>query len=635
MERKFQCPSCGAGNTVTNPGVLMKVCDYCKTAIYWDEESALRVGNKSMDLPPSSRFRVGAGGKLKGRVFTVLGRLTYEHEKGTWNEWFIELSDGSIQWLSEDEGELFLETPLKLTSPVPPFDELEPGTQITLNDRLGVVEELGEARCLGGEGQIPFVVQIGETYPYADGTGLDGSFGFGLEYDTATGEPTAFVGTVLSIGATKASPAAAEPAAARYGEIIRCPSCGKPYEGRRIETTEMVVCDACGAGLELDEAKAKVVGRNVGRRPPFSFSVGTPLTFDKVTYEVMGRLSYVEVDEGREYPSYEYVLYNSDAGYLWLSEENGHFTVSRPFHQQLNIGTIAAKRKVVVGGEVFQIYEGGTVTLRWVDGAVPWVAAVGEQTHYVHLIKPPAYVDREVTGKEVELFRGRYVPRMEMAAAAPKGTTLPTARGVYSCQPYEPSEWVKGMAAIGIAFLVLNLLLLMYSYKVENPKTVLQETVSWEEYTKEHLSPPFQVDQANTIFRLDGSAPVNNSWIAADFGLVDAEERVTKEFFGDSSYYHGTDSEGSWSEGAHSFSANFRVEKPGSYSLLVHGTGGSGERGPARKEPLAVRLTSGVTLSYYFIWPILFSGVVALMGTVARMIFETRRWKPVMEDDEE
>lgn len=632
MERKFQCPSCGAGNTVTNPGVVMKVCDYCKTAIYWDKESALRAGQKSLDLPSSSRFKVGAGGKLKGRAFTVLGRLSYAHEKGTWNEWFIEFSDGTIQWLAEDEGELFLESPLVLSSPVPPFGELEPGMQIALNDRVGVIEELGEARCIGGEGQIPSVVEIGETYPYADGSGADGSFVFGLEYDAATGAPTAFVGIALSVGDSKASPAAPEPEAERYGEIIRCPSCGKPYEGRRLKTTEMVVCQACGAGLQLDEAQAKVVGRNVGRKPPFSFEVGMRFTFEKVAYEVMGRLFYVEVDEGREYPSYEYILYHQDQGYLWLSEENGHFTVSRPFHQQLNIGKISPKRKVTVGQEVFQVYEGGTVTLKWVDGAVPWVASVGEQTHYVHLIKPPAYVDREKTRKEVELFRGRYVSRAEMAAAVPKGVILPSARGVYSCQPYVQSDWIKGTAAIGIGFFLLNFLLLLYSFGAEKPRNVFQENFSWEQYSKEHLSKSFQVDQANTIFRLDGSAPVNNSWLAADFGLVDSEERVTKEFFGDASYYHGTDSEGAWTEGNRSFSRYFRIEKPGSYRLLVHGTGGSGELGPARKEPLGVSLVSGVTLPHYFIWPILLSLVVALLGTISRIIFDYRRWKPVVEE---
>jgi hypothetical protein len=315
MERQFQCPSCGAGNVVTNPGILMKVCDYCKSAIYWDKESALRAGKKSMDLPESPRFQVGSTGKLHKRSFKVLGRLHYAHEKGAWDEWFIEMADGEILWLAEDEGELFLEKPLKLTAPVAPYDDLTPGMQITLQGKPCIIEELGQARCAGGEGQIPFVVEIGETYPYADGAAADGSFIFGLEYDTKSGIPTAFIGQALSMKESAAAPGTHEVPVARTAEAIRCTSCGKPYEGQRVETTKMVVCEACGAALKLDEAEIKVVGKNKGREPRFTFKVGTPITLENTRYEVMGRLYYIESSGRLTYQSFEYVLYNPERGY--------------------------------------------------------------------------------------------------------------------------------------------------------------------------------------------------------------------------------------------------------------------------------------------------------------------------------
>ncbi|MEJ2718672.1 MAG: DUF4178 domain-containing protein, partial [Deltaproteobacteria bacterium] len=482
MERKFQCPSCGAGNVVTNPGILMKICDYCKTAIYWDKESALRVGRKSMDLPASSRFKVGTTGKLGGESFRVLGRLSYAYEKGTWNEWFIEMDDRSIRWLAEDEGELFLEQPLKLTSPVPSHRELKPGMQVALAGEAGVIEEIGEARCLGGEGEIPFEVEIGETYPYADGTAADGSFVFGLEYDTESGVPTAFRGKALSVAESEAGKLSDLDAVERTAEVIRCASCGKPYEGRRVETTEMVVCDSCGAALQLDEAETRVVGRNPGRKPHFTFQVGIPITLEKTTYEVMGRLYYMEVEEGVHYPSYEYALYHPEKGYLWLSEEDGHFTVSQPLHLRVNIQHFWPKSKVRVGRETFSVFEDGLVTLRWVDGALPWTAVVGEQTRYVHMVKPPEYVDREITGTEMELFRGRYVDRNEMLSAIPPGVRLPFPRGVYSCQPYVASDWIKGLGKIGVAFLVLNLVLLLYSFVSERRHVVLREKISASQY---------------------------------------------------------------------------------------------------------------------------------------------------------
>ncbi len=633
MERQFQCPSCGAGNVVTNPGILMKVCDFCKTAIYWDKESALRAGNKSVDLPPSSRFKVGATGKIRGNRFTVLGRLVYAHDKGTWSEWFVEMKGGDILWLAEDEGELFLEKPLTLQTPAPSFDQLYPGMEITLNDRTGVVEELGVARCLGGEGQIPFEVEIGEIYPYADGTAADGSFIFGLEYDEGAGQPRAFTGQALSVGDSKAPARVAQPERAKTGEAIRCASCGKPYEGKRVTSTEMVVCDACGSALQLDEAEVRVVGKNVGPKPRFSLEIGTPVTFGNTKFEVMGRLYYVEVDEGIEYPSYEYILYNAEKGYLWLSEEKGHFTVSSPEHIRTVIPDyISAKARVQVGKESFRFYERGEATLRWVDGALPWAACVGEKTSYVHLIKPPEYVDREITGSEMELFRGRYVSRDEMIKALPPGIELPLPRGVYSCQPYVPSEWIKGLGWIGGVFVMLNLLLFIYSFVAEKNTVLMEESLAAEKYSKEHLTKPFKIERDGEILRLKGSAPLNNSWLALDFAVVDSEDRVLKEFWNEAAYYSGYDSEGHWSEGSPRFSSCFKVEKAGNYRLLVHAQGGSGDFGPARNEPVRLTLESGATISWYFIVPMILACVFMFVGLASREIFESRRWSDVVED---
>jgi Domain of unknown function (DUF4178) len=635
MERQFQCPSCGAGNVITNPGVLMSVCRHCKTATYWDKESALRLGRKSMDLPPSSRFRVGGTGKLKGRSFRVLGRLSYAHEKGTWDEWFI-VQDENILWLTEDEGELFLETPVELTSPVPPYSELSPGMQVKLNDKVGMIEELGEARCLGGEGEIPFQVEIGETYPYADGSVPDENSSFGLEYDAGTGNVRAFIGRILDVKESRVRPEDREAPVTRTAQAIRCPSCGKPYEGPRLESTRTVVCNACGSGLGLDEAEMRILGKNIGKEPGFTFKIGMPLTLEGTRYEVMGRLSYSEPEGKIEYVSWEYVLYNPDAGYLWLSEEDGHFTLSRVGHVRVVIPPIpVTKMKVSVGQDTFRVYEKGMVTLQWVDGAIPWRATVGEQTRYTHLIKPPEYLDQEITGLEVEIFRGRYVTHEEIDEAAGKTVKLPPMKGIYSCQPYTASARIKGMWTVGGVFLLINCLLLLWALQTNRNPPILQERITAEQYSKEHMTNRFDVARDGSILQLKGSAPVNNSWLALDFALVDADERVVFQFGNEASYYHGQDSEGSWSEGSRSFSSYFKVNKTGAYRLLLHGQGGSGETDRSRNEPVDIAVFAGMAVPWYFIIPIIVSGLVMVIEPIHRMSFEARRWSAVAGDGED
>ena len=42
MSRELRCPNCGGEHTLVNPGITMLVCEYCKTVVYWDDETALR-----------------------------------------------------------------------------------------------------------------------------------------------------------------------------------------------------------------------------------------------------------------------------------------------------------------------------------------------------------------------------------------------------------------------------------------------------------------------------------------------------------------------------------------------------------------------------------------------------------------
>ncbi len=633
MDKKFQCPSCGAEQTVTNPGVVMRVCDFCRTAMYWDKDSALRAGEKSLELPPSKRFKVGATGKIGKKPFMVLGRLAYSHEKGAWSEWFIEMDDGTIKWLSEDEGELFLEQPVPIKAAIPPFEELTPGMKIDLDGKVGIIEELGKATCLGGEGQIPFPAEIGDHYPYADGSGTDGSFSFGLEYDTDGGNPTVFMGKAFGVAKSESQVPGGFGPETKPAEAIRCPSCGKPYDGPRVATTEMIVCPGCKSVLSLDKAQAAVIGQVTGKKPAFAFEVGTALTFEKVRYEVMGRLHYVETDESIEYHSNEYILYNPDKGYLWLSEEKGHFCISNVVHAQYILpSTQAPRRTVTVGREQFLFYESGTLELRWVDGALPWTAAVGEKTEYVHAIKPPEFVDREKTGQEVELFRGRYVDRTEMLAAVPKGTLLPEPQGIYPCQPYVPPWWCQGWWKLGTAVLIINALLLLYSFQADKGTRLYSDQVTYEQYSKEYLSRPFVVSSDMHVVRLTGNANLSNSWVALDFALVDAQDNVISEFGDEASFYHGTDSEGTWTEGYRSFKKYFRVYKSGEYRLLIHGEGGTAVNGPAGKEPINLWLEGNATVSRYFFIPLALSVVAAVWEFAFRWVFEARRWAPVTKD---
>ena len=89
---------------------------------------------KLADYP--TRFRIGATGTLRGDPYRILGRVRFQDDESYWDEWYLELHNGEIAWLEEDEGQYILSRKQQLTSRVPSFDDARVGSTITVNGEL-------------------------------------------------------------------------------------------------------------------------------------------------------------------------------------------------------------------------------------------------------------------------------------------------------------------------------------------------------------------------------------------------------------------------------------------------------------------------------------------------------------------
>jgi hypothetical protein len=176
---------------VENPGTLMFVCEYCASVVYWDAGQVRASGQKAALTEGFTRLYRGASGSVRGRRFTTEGRVRYSFGRGFWDEWYVRFDDGSTAWLTEDNHELCLETKVPHASPPDGAS-----AWLSIGGADFAVEERGQAECIGAEGELPFVVRLGDTYRYVDGSSPDGKRAVGIEYD---GEPASvFVGDWLA-----------------------------------------------------------------------------------------------------------------------------------------------------------------------------------------------------------------------------------------------------------------------------------------------------------------------------------------------------------------------------------------------------------------------------------------------------
>ena len=579
----------------------MVVCDHCSSVVYRSEDGALLAGRESILPQSDSRLFIDATGTISGKQYLVVGHLRYGsgNGAGVWDEWYLQLQGGGELWVSEDERQLRVQEPFDTPEELI-FEKLFLGAQVTIGPKTFTVRELGKASCLGGEGQLPYRVVPGESYPFAELATGDGTGFVTLEFDDDA-KIQAYWGKTISqeelVIHGEPSPSTKRP---ERGKNVNCSNCAGALELPPRETTTLV-CQYCGSALDLSDGQLRLLGKNPeGHSPSFQFEIGDKAKLRGADYEVAGRMEYVETEVGafgtHEYPTLEYLLFSPDQGYLWLSEYDGHFVLNEQTDRTpADLSSLLhspPKTWVTFEEETFQKYENGTVMLRYVDGAMPWKARVGDYFDYAEMVRPPFIYAVDQEGGEIDGFIGEYLNGATVRNAFAK-EELSKPVGVHGAQPYVRSKITAILMWAGAAMALLNLGLVFFS-TTKKGTVVYSQTITAPDYLAEVVSDPFRLPKTS-IVELSLSAPVQNSWVALDLAMVDdSTDSVVAELGGELSYYSGVEGGERWSEGSQEEKHHFRSPPAGNYRFIAKGAGGSGNSvGPGRGETVQVAAANG------------------------------------------
>ncbi|HEX8551780.1 MAG TPA: DUF4178 domain-containing protein [Abditibacteriaceae bacterium] len=119
------------------------------------------------------RFEIGEIGEIGAHWFKVRARVVYGNAEGLWDEWCLELHDGSIGWLETEDGQTFLSRKQRLTSPVPPFEVVSVGQMFPVGQHNFFVVEKCRAEIMQIEGDAPVGIGVGDQVRFVDGA-VDG-----------------------------------------------------------------------------------------------------------------------------------------------------------------------------------------------------------------------------------------------------------------------------------------------------------------------------------------------------------------------------------------------------------------------------------------------------------------------------
>lgn len=169
--KEMKCNNCGGTLKIENQFIRTVTCPFCSTNYLVSGTDTLDPTGQSASLANyPSRLHVGMSGRIRGRGFTVLGRIRYMYDEGFWEEWQIAWDDGAPpDWLEEDEGCWTLYRRERVKGIIPSYEQVRVGSTVKINNHNVFITEKRQAKVAGSEGQFASVFPLKGTFGYLQG----------------------------------------------------------------------------------------------------------------------------------------------------------------------------------------------------------------------------------------------------------------------------------------------------------------------------------------------------------------------------------------------------------------------------------------------------------------------------------
>ncbi|WP_294265997.1 DUF4178 domain-containing protein [uncultured Sphingomonas sp.] len=342
---------------------------------------------------------------------------------------------------------------------------------------------------------------------------------------------------------------------------LSCPNCGGTVTLRAAGYSVTVACEYCASILDVSQPEVRLVTRYNEKASRLAIPLGTRGTLDGAEWEVVGWMA--REDSG--YPWEEFLLFNPYQGYRWLIEQRGGWSLG----EQLTRTPEGSWGGLKVDGESYKpFFADGTARVTDVVGEFYWRVKRGDTVRTDDWVRPGAMLSREADGREVSWSRSRWVPAATIAGAfgvAAGGKPWPPL-------PHQPSPalpFVKG----GIVIAILAFLALLVGASITGGGRSLWNgsiAIAADGRDQQATVGPIELTRPYQRVRVSADVPaLSNGWVDLDYTLVDRKNQASFTASKAAERYTGRDSDGDWSEGDQTASADFAALPAGTYDLVI------------------------------------------------------------------
>ena len=413
---------------------------------------------------------------------------------------------------------------------------------------------------------------------------------------------------------------------------IKCASCEAPVS-LYSEQSQLVVCGFCGSQLELSGEELHVLGKG-STNAQITLDLGVEFTWKAVKYKIIGRIVFVD---GWGDNSTDYLLFHPLQGSRWLSEYDGTYSiseVSRVMPVENPFGCTKGSALETHDGQKWRCLESGTMRITYVDGALPWVARIGDTHNYVEFANKKDKTQifeaqqSQTNTSEMEFGIARSLNRGQVRKALGQDKGLSIAK--------EPAQSTGGSSLRSIVRVVAVLSILFHAYRLiaasNDPITRMEFAA--DQLNQEMLSPSFDVTSIEKPVELICRSSVDNAWMALDIAIVeikgsasdyqsyeevlqqeaafseDLRSQVVFVTSTDISYYHGYEGGESWSEGSQEQHILVKFPKTGTYRIMAHAISGTGSTARQANHSVGIQVAQNVEMLRYYLMTLLLSVIV-------------------------
>lgn len=455
------CPGCGAPVEFKSAQSTHAVCGYCQSTVVRNGDVLQRLGKMAELFDDHSPLQLNASGRiqLNGQnvPFTLIGRLQYKADTGTWTEWVAFLNDGSTATLGEDNGAYVFTRPVDAGRNLPAASQFRVGMTTAINGKPYSVAANVQAALMSAQGELPKLPALGEKFGIVELRSEDGEV---LSIDYGSTPPKVERGRAIQLEDLHLQGLKEESVKEEIGRQFNCPNCGAPVPVK-LSSTKSVTCPSCASIITLDSGVGVELHHALQDEPVQPLiALGSLGQLEGVPWQVVGFQHRMGQEPGddEQFGWSEYLLFHRKRGFCFLVDAEDGWSLVRP--------TTGAPK--LAGGGQTASYLGSSYELQcsynaqttYVLGEFYWPLERGQKTFNRDFAGPKGLLAMEQTPQEVTWSYGNKISSEAVAAAF----KLDADKNLFKRQDAAPLSSSSGIGCgtlILIAIVIIIILVLL------------------------------------------------------------------------------------------------------------------------------------------------------------------------------